>query len=80
MYPEEAVQTHLDLKGKVLHPIHWGTFDLSLHSWYEPMMRLSKAAETTDIKIAIPIVGETTVLDSYIPAHKWWEGTVRNNK
>ncbi|MGD8293238.1 MAG: MBL fold metallo-hydrolase, partial [Desulfobacterales bacterium] len=26
MFPEQTVQAHLDLKGNVLHPIHWGTF------------------------------------------------------
>ena len=78
MYPEETVQAHLDLKGKILHPIHWGTFNLSLHSWYEPMERLSKAAELAGVKTATPIVGETTVNDSNIPTEKWWEEAMTN--
>lgn len=44
MFPEETVKAHLDLKGRVLHPIHWGTFNLSLHPWYDPMQRLVTAA------------------------------------
>ncbi|MCD4675412.1 MAG: MBL fold metallo-hydrolase, partial [Desulfobacula sp.] len=27
MFPEETVQAHLYLKGNILHPIHWGTFN-----------------------------------------------------
>jgi hypothetical protein len=32
----QTVQAHQDLKGNVLHPVHWGTFNLALHPWYEP--------------------------------------------
>jgi len=67
MFPEETVQAHLDLKGFVLHPIHWATFNLTLHPWYEPMVRLAAAADTAKVKIATPIVGETTVYGKTIP-------------
>lgn len=33
MGPEQAVQAHRDLRGKVMMPVHWGTFDLALHAW-----------------------------------------------
>ena len=73
MFPEQTVQAHLDLKGIVLHPIHWGTFNLALHPWYEPMVRLTAAANFKDVKIATPVVGETTVYSNIIPAARWWE-------
>ncbi len=73
MFPEEAVQAHLDLGGKVLHPIHWATFNLSLHSWHEPMGRLTKEAESLNVTVATPVVGETTIYEDYIPTVKWWE-------
>lgn len=73
MFPEETAQAHRDLKGNILHPIHWGTFNLSLHSWYEPMVRLAKAADSMNIPIATPIPGETTDFDSYVPHDRWWE-------
>jgi L-ascorbate metabolism protein UlaG (beta-lactamase superfamily) len=73
MYPEETVQAHIDLKGKVLHPIHWGTFDLSLHSWYDPMNRLAAAAQKENIDIATPIVGDSTVYHHYVPNNRWWD-------
>ncbi|MBW2177846.1 MAG: hydrolase, partial [Deltaproteobacteria bacterium] len=73
MFPEQTVQAHLDLNGKVLHPIHWGTFNLALHSWYDPMVRLAAAAEMHSVTIATPIVGQTTVYGETIPSVKWWE-------
>ena len=77
MFPEQTVQAHLDLKGDVLHPIHWGTFNLALHPWYEPMERLTAAANLNNVKIATPIVGETTVYDMNIPTARWWEQSMQ---
>ncbi len=73
MFPEQTVQAHLDLKGDVLHPIHWGTFNLALHPWYEPMKRLSTAADHKKVSVATPIVGETTIYGESIPVARWWE-------
>jgi L-ascorbate metabolism protein UlaG (beta-lactamase superfamily) len=73
MFPEQTVQAHLDLKGNVLHPIHWGTFNLALHSWYEPMVRLTAAADSKNIEPATPVVGETTVYGTSIATKRWWE-------
>jgi L-ascorbate metabolism protein UlaG (beta-lactamase superfamily) len=73
MFPEESVQAHLDLGGEILHPIHWGTFNLALHSWFDPMERLVRAADSLGVTAATPIVGETTIFGSHIPQHRWWE-------
>jgi len=71
--PEQTVQAHVDLKGEVLHPIHWGTFNLALHPWYEPVVRLTAAANSRNIKIATPAVSETTIYGKTIPAIRRWE-------
>ena len=73
MFPEQTVQAHIDLKGKILHPIHWGTFNLALHPWYEPMERLTATAQANNIKVATPIVGETTIFDTNLHVAKWWQ-------
>ncbi|MBU1099497.1 MAG: MBL fold metallo-hydrolase [Bacteroidetes bacterium] len=79
MYPEETVQAHIDLKGEVLHPIHWATFNLALHPWYEPMDRLVNEAWGKNVKVSMPIVGETTIYDKYIPTKLWWEEFMNND-
>ncbi|MBU1116639.1 MAG: MBL fold metallo-hydrolase [Bacteroidetes bacterium] len=78
MYPEETVQAHLDLKGKVLQPMHWGTFNLALHAWYDPMIRVTKAADSSGIKLSTPVVGETITINENVNTELWWEELLMN--
>lgn len=78
MFPEQTVQAHLDLKGKVLHPVHWGTFNLALHPWYEPMERLKASAGKNNIETATPIVGQTFLLGKTAPSAGWWQEAMAN--
>jgi L-ascorbate metabolism protein UlaG (beta-lactamase superfamily) len=63
LFPEEAVQAHLDLKGKLLLPIHWGTFNLAFHSWQEPVERLRSSAVSRHVRISLPQPGEAVEVD-----------------
>ncbi|MBT2685078.1 MBL fold metallo-hydrolase [Bacillus sp. ISL-37] len=73
MLPEETVQAHQDVMGKLLIPVHWGAFTLSLHAWHDPVERAVRAAEESGVDIVTPRIGETfTVsLDDY-PKSVWW--------
>jgi len=73
MFPEETVQAHVDLKGKLLQPIHWGTFNLALHPWYEPMQRAKKAADSNKILMATPMAGQSIVHGANNLGSLWWE-------
>ncbi len=44
MNPEEAVQTMLDLKGKKMIGIHWGTFAMTDEPMEEPPVKMLEAA------------------------------------
>jgi len=72
MLPEEAVQQHEDLRGGILIPLHWATFDLGLHSWYEPMERTLKAAHKTDVQIITPMIGEQVNINRLSEVNPWW--------
>lgn len=76
MLPEESVQAHIDLKGKIMQPMHWGTFDLALHAWYDPMVRAAKAADSLGVKLSTPIVGETITVDENLTTERWWENVL----
>ncbi len=73
MFPEEAVQAHLDLTGDVYIPIHWGAFNLSLHNWFEPIERAIRAAEEHSVRMAIPFPGQTFNLKGRLPDNRWWQ-------
>ncbi|WP_397355711.1 MBL fold metallo-hydrolase [Paenibacillus sp. N3.4] len=73
MIPEETVQAHLDVKGKLLIPIHWGAFTLAMHDWRDPVERAIKAAEAKQVQIATPKIGQTvSVHASQYPRSAWW--------
>ncbi|GGF93667.1 MBL fold metallo-hydrolase [Paenibacillus abyssi] len=73
MMPEETVQAHIDVKGKIMIPIHWSAFTLALHDWTDPIERVTKAAQEHDISISTPRIGETVTIGSVIyPASAWW--------
>lgn len=73
MMPEETIQAHIDLKGKILFPIHNGSFKLSLHPWKEPLQRVTKIADEKNIKISHPKFGENQLLLEYKNTDKWWQ-------
>ena len=56
MFPNESIQAYLDLKSKVMVPIHNSTFDLSLHDWFEPMNRAFNLAIEKNIAISFPTI------------------------
>ncbi len=70
--PEQAVQAHRDVRGGVLFPVHWGTFDLALHSWVEPAERVLASAHATGARAVTPRPGES--IDPLAPPepHRWW--------
>lgn len=72
MLPEQTVQAFRDLGGKVLQPIHWATFNLALHAWYEPIERVTAAAWSSNIKIVTPMIGELTDFNEPVVAELWW--------
>lgn len=81
MNAEEAVQAHLDLKGELLLPIHWGTFNLALHSWDEPAEELITYSEKENVKIIIPKPGEVVSSNTTVKIDRWWypKSYERNN-
>ncbi|KWU58217.1 hypothetical protein AWW70_20885 [Bacillus mycoides] len=73
MLPEETVQAHIDVKGELLVPIHWGAFTLALHEWSDPIERVTKEANRLGVNISTPQIGEAIALQSReYPTSAWW--------
>lgn len=74
MMPEQTVIAAKDVKAKMIVPIHWGAFALAMHSWTDPIERVSKQAQKMNMPIATPQIGEPLIIGhSAIPKTKWWK-------
>jgi len=71
--PEEAIQTHLDVRGEVMLPIHWGTFNLGLHAWDEPIQRAIEAANEHDVRLLTPTPGQLIDTAALPSPSQWFE-------
>jgi L-ascorbate metabolism protein UlaG (beta-lactamase superfamily) len=72
MMPEETVQAAIDLKAKILLPVHWGKFSISLHPWDEPVKRVMAKAQELNVKLTTPMIGEPIILNNSYPNKEWW--------
>ncbi|MDT9000683.1 MBL fold metallo-hydrolase [Paucibacter sp. APW11] len=72
MQPHESLQAHLDLGGRVLLPIHNGTFDLGLHDWHEPFERINALASQHDVALSLPQIGERVSILVAQRGGEWW--------
>ena len=73
--PEQAVRVHEMVRGGVLLPIHWGTFNLAFHAWSEPADRVVAAAAGAKVPLVMPRPGQQ-VEPANLPAlDLWWRTT-----
>ncbi len=74
MMPEETAQASADLSAQTFMPIHWGAFKLALHSWTDPIERVSKKAKELQLPMIAPEIGASIVLDNLPQENiEWWE-------
>jgi len=70
--PEQALQAFQDVRGKVFMPVHWGTFNLALHAWTEPVERIIAASAAADIPLAVPQPGQSIEPSRLPELVRWW--------
>ena len=72
LFPEEAVQVHKELKGKIVLPIHWAAFNLATHSWYDPAERFFETAHKENITAVFPKIGQIIQYHNMPVTPPWW--------
>lgn len=75
--PAEAVRLHRDVRGGVLLPVHWATFDLAFHRWSDPIEWLIEEAAEHGVDYAAPRPGERFEIGGALPRAAWWEPLAR---
>ena len=73
MMPEETAMAGQDVKAKVIMPIHWAAFTLAMHSWTDPVERVTLKAKQINQPLFVPKIGEFINLkDSLWTREEWW--------
>lgn len=68
--PDAAFEANRQLGGRTMMPIHWGTFDLGLHPWAEPIERLYALAEPAGQPLLTPRLGQSVTPS--VQTEPWW--------
>ena len=72
MTPEEVVQAHVDVRGELLVPVHWATFNLAFHDWNDPAIRAVAAARNLGVRFTVPRPGQMVEPASPPDQEEWW--------
>jgi L-ascorbate metabolism protein UlaG (beta-lactamase superfamily) len=73
LLPEETAQAAIDLKAKVLMPVHWAKFALANHPWNEPPQRLIAKAKELGLRVTTPLIGQAVIINQFYPNDTWWK-------
>lgn len=69
--PLQAVRMHELVRARALVPIHWGTFNLALHAWDEPILHVQELMENRSSALLAPVAGGTVAPDHPHVAPAW---------
>ena len=70
--PEQALHAHRLVRGDAFLPLHWGTFDLAMHGWTEPVERVLAAAERDGVRVLVPRPRQMIEPAHAGPPERWW--------
>lgn len=72
MSPAETVEAARMLRAEKLMPIHWGTFDLAHHAWYDPPEQVRRLADAAGLPLVQPRLGDSIGPGLPDPVAVWW--------
>jgi L-ascorbate metabolism protein UlaG (beta-lactamase superfamily) len=70
--PDNAAQAHALLGGGAFLPVHWGTFNLAIHSWDDPAERLLEIQRERDLALLMPQLGVPVEPKHVGKVDPWW--------
>lgn len=73
MMPEQLTVAAQELKAKMIMPVHWSKFTLALHSWDDPIIRVTTEARKQNFPLIHPMIGEEFNLKNTERTKVWWE-------
>ncbi len=73
MLPKQTIQASVDIGAQRMMPIHWGAFNLSLHTWTDPVEKALRAITNHEVIMITPQIGERFSPASTYDTTHWWE-------
>jgi L-ascorbate metabolism protein UlaG (beta-lactamase superfamily) len=70
--PDNALTAYGMLGSGALLPIHWGTFNLAVHPWDEPIETVLRRAPSLGIPLVTPKLGEPVEPARAAAPDPWW--------
>jgi L-ascorbate metabolism protein UlaG (beta-lactamase superfamily) len=70
--PENALAAHALLGGGTFLPVHWGTFNLAMHAWDEPVETLLQLAPAHGAHLLLPRLGQAVEPTRSDLIEPWW--------
>lgn len=70
--PEQAVEAHRLVRGKLMIPVHWALFKLAHHGWTEPAERVLAAAHCREVEVLVPQPGRSVEPTVAVASDRWW--------
>ena len=70
--PEHALDPHAMLGSGTLLPIHWGTFNLAMHAWDQPIETLAANAPARGVELLTPMLGQPVEPSNVEGLTPWW--------
>ena len=78
--PEQAVKAHQAVRGKLMVPSGWATFDLGMFPWHEPIERLLIAAKKSRVNYLTPKIGELVIPGKVGGREAWRKPFIKNKQ
>jgi L-ascorbate metabolism protein UlaG (beta-lactamase superfamily) len=72
MDPEEAVHAARDVRAAVMQGVHWATFNLAYHDWFEPAETAAARAAQDGVRLVLPRPGQFVEPASPPELVPWW--------
>ncbi|MFK8139360.1 MAG: MBL fold metallo-hydrolase [Bdellovibrionales bacterium] len=73
LLPEDTLKAFEDLNASRLFPVHWGMFNLSFHSWFDPIDEIYSLTKEKNYKLVSPVMGQVVDVKADIEFDTWWK-------
>lgn len=73
LFPWQTARAALALKTSMLIPVHWAKFAESIHRWNEPVEKLLSSADSLQVPVFTPYIGQPYVVGEAYERQTWWK-------